>query len=247
MPPLAIEVVDLVKDFRRSRAVDGVSFSVPAGQVCALLGPNGAGKTTTIHTLLGLITPTSGTVHVLGHDVTREREAAIRRTNFMASYGHFPWRMTVREALVVYCELYEVADPRAAIRRAVDAVGVAHLLDRKCQMLSSGQATLTQLAKALLNEPALLFLDEPTASLDPEHAVQVREALRDIVDRDGTTVLITSHDMREIEALADRVLFLSRGRLVADATVAELRDRYGVADMEGVFLEVARQGRRAVT
>jgi ABC-2 type transport system ATP-binding protein len=239
----AIDVRDLVKVFKGARALDGITFSVPAGQVCALLGPNGAGKTTTIQTLLGLTTPTSGTVRVLGYDVEHDRTAAIRRTNFMASYGHFPWRMSVREVLRVYAELYEVDDPGAAIDRVIDAVGIGDLLGRMCQTLSSGQQTLTHLAKALLNAPALLFLDEPTASLDPEHAHEVREVLREVAATSGMTVLITSHNMREIERLADRVLFLSGGRLVTDAPVDELREEYGAADLEEVFLQVARRGR----
>jgi len=242
--PPAIDVVDLVKVFKGARALDGVTFSVPPGQVCALLGPNGAGKTTTLQTLLGLVTPTSGQVRVLGHDVVADRTPAIARTNFMASYGHFPWRMTVREVLRVYAELYGVDQPRRAIAAAVEAVGIGDLLGRLCQTLSSGQQTLTQLAKALLNSPELLFLDEPTASLDVEHAHSVREVLRDVAARAGMTVLITSHNMREIERLADRVLFLSGGRLIADATVAELRERFAAADLEEVFLEVARQDRQ---
>ncbi|MGH8900534.1 MAG: ABC transporter ATP-binding protein [Egibacteraceae bacterium] len=243
MSTAAIEVIDLVKVFKRHRALDGVTFAIPSGQVCALLGPNGAGKTTTIHTLLGLTTPTSGTVRILGHDVTRARSAALRRTNFMASYGHFPWRMSVREVLRVYAELYEVDSPRTAIADAVEAVGIGDLLGQLNQTLSSGQQTLVALAKALLNRPAVLFLDEPTASLDPEHATQIREVLREVVTRQQTTVLVTSHNMPEIERLADRVLFLSQGRLLADGTVADLRDRFRAADLEEVFLQVAKHGR----
>ncbi|MGH8898170.1 MAG: ABC transporter ATP-binding protein [Egibacteraceae bacterium] len=245
MPSPAIEVVDLVKVFKRHRALDGVTFAVPPGQVCALLGPNGAGKTTTIHALLGLVTPTSGVVRVLGHDVTSARSAALRRTNFMASYCHFSWRMSVREVLRVYAEIYEVDAPRATIAEVVETVGIGDLLGRLCQTLSSGQQTLVSLAKSLLNRPAVLFLDEPTASLDPEHAVRVRTVLRDVASRQGMSVLVTSHNMPEIERLADRVLFLSRGRLLADATVADLRDQFGATDLEEVFLQVAKQGRRA--
>jgi ABC-2 type transport system ATP-binding protein len=240
----AIEVVNLVKVFKGHRALDDVTFAISPGQVCALLGPNGAGKTTTIHALLGLVTPTSGAVRVLGHDVTSARSAALRRTNFMASYCHFPWRMSVREVLRVYAELYEVDSPRTAIAEAVEVVGIGDLLGRLNQTLSSGQQTLIALAKALLNRPAVLFLDEPTASLDPEHAAEIREVLREVVDRQHMTVLVTSHNMPEIERLADRVLFLSQGRLLADGTVADLRAQFEAADLEEVFLQVARQGKR---
>ncbi len=241
----AVEVVDLSKDFDGTSAVDKVSFTVPVGQVCALLGPNGAGKTTTMHMLLGLIEPTSGSISVLGRDVVRERSAAVRRTNFMASYVAFPWRMRVREMLRVYAELYEVTDPKGAIDEVTEVVGIGHLLDRLPQTMSSGQQTMVGLAKSLLNRPALLFLDEPTASLDPENAVDLRQVIRGIADESGMTVLITSHNMLEIERLADRILFMAKGRLVADATSSELREQFGAADLEEVFLAMAREARPA--
>lgn len=241
----AIEVVDLTKDFDRTLAVSGVSFSVPAGQVCALLGPNGAGKTTTLHMLLGLVEPSSGSIRVLGRDVVKERSAAVRRTNFMASYVAFPWRMRVREMLRVYAELYEVDDPRAAIDEVTELVGIGSLLDRLPQTMSSGQQTMVGLAKSLLNRPSLLFLDEPTSSLDPENAVDLRQVIRGIADESGMTVLITSHNMLEVERLADRILFMAHGSLVADATSAELREQFGAADLEEVFLAVAKHARPA--
>jgi ABC-2 type transport system ATP-binding protein len=238
-----IDVRDVVKHFRRTVAVDGVTFTVPAGQLCALLGPNGAGKTTMIHILLGLTLPTSGTVRVLGHDVVKDRTAAIKRTNFSASYVKFPWRMTVGEVLRVYCELYEVDDPSRAVDEVTQLFDIGHLTGQLAQTLSSGQETLVGLAKALLNNPKLLFLDEPTASLDPEHAFEIRTILRRVVTERGITVLITSHNMPEIERMADRILFLSKGRLIADATAAELREQFKAADLEEVFLTVARESR----
>ncbi|HUH08399.1 MAG TPA: ABC transporter ATP-binding protein [Egibacteraceae bacterium] len=241
--PPAIEVIDLVKQFKAHRALDGISFTVPAGQVCALLGPNGAGKTTTIHSLLGLVLPTTGTVRVLGFDVATQRSDALRRTNFMASYVHFPWRMTVREVLRVYAELYEVPQARRAIAEAIEVVGIGHLLGRLAQTLSSGEQTLLALSKSLLNRPELLFLDEPTASLDVEHAHEVREVLQRVAAERDMTILITSHNMREIERLAQRVLFLHDGRVLADGTVGELRTRFGGEDLEDVFLRVAKHGR----
>jgi ABC-2 type transport system ATP-binding protein len=239
----AIEVRDLVKEFDGRRVVDGVSFSVPAGQVCALLGPNGAGKTTTIHMLLGLTLPTEGTVHVLGHDVATDRTAALARTGFTATYTSLPARLTVREILRVYAELYQVPDPRAAIEEIIGALNLQDLVKAGSRGLSSGQQTMVGLAKALLHRPDLLFLDEPTASLDPENAVEVRLLLRRIASERGMTVFITSHNMTEIDRMADRVLFVSRGRIVADDTPAQLRQRFAADDLEEVFLAVARESR----
>ncbi|HLG01296.1 MAG TPA: ABC transporter ATP-binding protein [Acidimicrobiia bacterium] len=241
----AIEVVDLVKDFAGALALDGVSFAVPRGQVCALLGPNGAGKTTTIHILLGLTLPTAGTARILGHDVTRERSLALRRTNFTASYVQLPARLRVHEILRIFAEYYEVDDAKGAVEEAITLFRIEHLRHQRAQLLSSGQQTLVGLAKAFVNRPEVLFLDEPTASLDPEHAFEVRNTLRRVASDQGMTILITSHNMVEIERIADRVLLISNGRLVADASPAQLRDEYQAADLEEVFLTVARQGRNA--
>lgn len=243
MPDHAIQVVDLVKDFKKARAIDGVGFEVPPGQVCALLGPNGAGKTTTIHCLLGLTLPTSGEVRVNGIDVTTHRSAAILDTNFTASYVAFPWRLHVREVLRVYAELYEVVDPARAIAETVELFDLGALLRKHYHSLSSGQQTMVGLAKSLINRPNVLFLDEPTASLDPENAHEVRQTLRRVADEREMTIFITSHNMREIERIADRVLFLSRGRLIADAAPEALRKQFQAADLEEVFLQVAREGR----
>jgi len=235
----AIEVIDLVKEFGSRRVIDGLSFTVPRGQVCALLGPNGAGKTTTIHMLLGLTLPTAGTIRILGVDVVADRSAALARTNFTASYVSLPWRLKVRELLRIYSELYEVPDPEAAIAEVGQLLGIERFLDRLGQSLSTGQQTIVLLAKALVNRPELLFLDEPTASLDPERAVVVRTLLRRIADERRMTILITSHNMTEVERLADRILFVANGRIAADSTAAELRERFGAEDLEEVYLKVA--------
>jgi ABC-2 type transport system ATP-binding protein len=235
----AIEVIDVVKDFGRRRVIDGLSFTVPRGQVCALLGPNGAGKTTTIHMLLGLTLPSSGTIHILGTDVVADRSAALARTNFTASYVSLPWRLKVRELLRIYSELYEVPDPDTAIAEVGELLGIDRFLDRLGQSLSTGQQTIVLLAKALVNRPELLFLDEPTASLDPERAVAVRTLLRRIADERGMTILITSHNMTEVERLADRILFVNNGTVAADSTATELRERFGAEDLEEVYLKVA--------
>ncbi|MCZ7527227.1 MAG: ABC transporter ATP-binding protein [Acidimicrobiia bacterium] len=235
----AVEVVDLVKDFGTRRVIDRISFRVPRGQVCALLGPNGAGKTTTIHMLLGLTLPTSGSIRIMGRDVVADRSGALLHTNFTASYVQLPWRLRVRELLRIFCELYEVPDPTAAIEEVAELLGLGDFLDRPGMSLSTGQQTVVLLAKALVNRPRVLFLDEPTASLDPERAVVVRSLLRRVADERGMTVLVTSHNMVEVERLADRILFIAGGRVVADATAQELRARFGAADLEEVYLKVA--------
>lgn len=236
----AIRVTGLVKRFKEKTAVDGVSFEVPRGQICALLGPNGAGKTTTIQCLLGLTLPTEGIVEVLGYDVVSDRTAAISRTNFAASYTSFPWRLRVREALRVYAGLYDVADPWPAVDRVIELFGLDEMSAQPVQSLSSGQQTLVNLAKALVNQPELLILDEPTASLDPENAFEARSILKKAAAETGMTIFITSHNMPEIEKMADRVLFLSKGRIVADAAPASLREQFRAGDLEEVFLAVAR-------
>src|SRR4029079_12489145 len=170
----AILVRDVVKDFGPRRVIEGLDFSVPRGQVCAMLGPNGAGKTRTIHMLLGLTLPTQGRIEILGHDIAADRSAALARTNFTASYVSLPWRMKVRELLRVFCHLYSVPDPERAIEEVAELLGIEAQLDRLGQSLSTGQQTMVLLAKALVNRPDLLFLDEPTASLDPEGAGLVR-------------------------------------------------------------------------
>jgi ABC-2 type transport system ATP-binding protein len=235
----AIAVRDVVKEFGDRRVIDGLDFAVPRGQVCALLGPNGAGKTTTIHMLLGLTIPTAGTIEILGHDVTVDRSAALARTNFTASYVQLPWRMKVRELLRVFAHLYSVPDVEDAIDEVAALLGIEPQLDRLGQSLSTGQQTMVLLAKALVNRPELLFLDEPTASLDPERAVVVRKLLRKVADERGMTILITSHNMIEVERLADRILFVAGGRVAADATADELRARFGAEDLEEVYLKVA--------
>ncbi|MFQ5947657.1 MAG: ABC transporter ATP-binding protein [Acidimicrobiia bacterium] len=241
--PYAIQAIDLVKRFRNVTAVDGISFTVPQGQICALLGPNGAGKSTTIHILLGLTLPTSGTVRVLGHDVVQDRTAATRNTNFTASYVALPARLHVGEILKVYAELYEVPDPATAIDSVIEVLGIEDLRHKHFQRLSSGQQTIVGLAKALINRPRLLFLDEPTASLDPERAYEARQLLLRMAREWSMTIFITSHNMAEIERIADRVLFLSSGKIIADAPPVSLREQFRATDLEDVFLQVARRSR----
>ena len=238
----AIEARGLGKSFGGRVAVDGVDLSVERGDIVALLGPNGAGKTTTLMMLLGVTAPDAGEVRLLGHSLPAERLQALERINFTASYISFPDRMRVWESLSVFADLYRA--PRARIAEVVELFGLGTLLRRPTSELSSGQRTLVGLAKSLLNRPELLILDEPTASLDPEIALRIRETLLRIHDEEGFTLLITSHNMREVERLCRRVVFVAGGRIVADGSPAEVAAQHGADDLEDTFLSIAREVRR---
>lgn len=237
----AIEARGLAKSFDGRVAVDGVDLLVERGDIVALLGPNGAGKTTTLMMLLGITRPDGGEIRLLGHPLPRERLQALARINFAASYVSFPDRMRVRECLDVFADLY--GSDRGRIDHVVDLFGIRPLLRRPTSELSSGQRTLIGLAKSLLNRPDLLILDEPTASLDPEIAVRIRDILLRVHEEEGFTLLITSHNMREVERLCRRVVFLARGRVVADGSPSEIASRYGAEDLEDTFLSIAREAR----
>ncbi len=206
----------------------------------ALLGGNGAGKTTTISILLGLLTPTAGQVRVLGEDMLAHRYRVLPRLNFSSPYVDLPHRLTVRENLTIYAHLFGVPDVKPRIDRLARDFAVFDLLDRPTSRLSSGQKTRVALAKAMLNDPELLLLDEPTASLDPDTADWVRTYLEAWRERTGGTLLLASHNMGEVERLCDRVLILMRGRIVESGSPAELLARHGRDDLESVFLAIAR-------
>jgi ABC-2 type transport system ATP-binding protein len=237
----AIEAIGLSKSFRGVRAVDGVDLLVEAGDVVALLGPNGAGKTTTLMMLLGITDPDAGRVRLLGHAIPEDRSRAMEHVSFTATYAQPPGDLRVRQFLRVFAEIYGV--PPARANHIMEVVGITELSGRMGMLLSSGQKTLVGLAKALLNRPRLLILDEPTASLDPEVAARMRRILMDQQAEEGFTMLITSHNMAEIERLCGRVLFLARGRIVADGTPAEVAARYGDRDLESAFLSMAEEAR----
>jgi len=233
----AIEARGLVKSFKGVRAVDGVDVLVPAGAVVALLGPNGAGKTTTLMMLLGITRPDEGSISLLGHPLPQERIQAMKQTNFTASYVGMPDRMKVSEVLQVYADIYEA--PRPRVGEVVDLMEIHDLVDRYTTQLSSGQRTLLGLAKSFLNRPRLLVLDEPTASLDPDVATRIRGILVRAQEEQDFTLLITSHNMSEIERLCERVIFLAAGRVVADGSPVEITAHYGAEDLEGTFLTIA--------
>ena len=235
-----LRVRSVTKTFGDVRAVDGINLSVGEGEIVALLGPNGAGKTTTLHMILGLVTPDSGTITLFGKDVGRHRAEVLSRINFAASYLGLPGHLRVAEILTVFAYLYGLRRPRRRVDELMELLELEALSTRPYRLLSSGQQTRVQLAKALLNEPGLLVLDEPTANLDPDVADRVRHLLLDLAAASGRAMLITSHNMAEVQRMCVRINFIAGGRVVATGAVGELADAYGVADLEEVFLKVAR-------
>jgi ABC-2 type transport system ATP-binding protein len=235
-----VAVRDLTKVYGPVTAVDHISFELAQGTTVALLGGNGAGKTTTIAMLLGLVMPTSGEVRVFGADISRNRGAVAHRLNFQSPYVDLPARLTVRQNLTVYAGLYGIANIPERIAYIAEDFQIEPLLDRETGKLSAGQKTRVGLAKALLNAPELLLLDEPTASLDPDTADWIRRKLRDYARSRGATLLLASHNMTEVERLADRVILLDAGRIIEDETPKALIATFGRTTLEEVFLDVVR-------
>ncbi len=243
----AIAVDGLTKVFAPGRppAVDGIGFTVAAGSVTGLLGGNGAGKTTTISMLLGLLLPTAGSIRVLGHDMVSDRYAALPRMNFSSPYVDLPGRLRVREVLTVYAHLYGVDDVKKRLTELAEDLDIAGLMTRRVNTLSAGQKTRVALAKALVNRPAVLLLDEPTASLDPDTGDWIRTYLAAYAARTGATIFLASHNMGEVERLCDDVLVMRGGTIVDRDTPRGLIDRYGRKTLEEVFLDIARGNRQA--
>jgi ABC-2 type transport system ATP-binding protein len=238
--PPAIAVSRLIKTYRNTRAVDDISFVLPRGSVTGLLGGNGAGKTTTIATILGLITPTSGSVSVLGAEMPRQRYQVLHRMNFESPYVDMPHRLTVRQNLTVFGRLYRVAGLADRIASLAADLDLTDFIDRPVGRLSSGQKTRVALAKALINSPDVLLLDEPTASLDPDTADWVRGHIETFRHQHNATILLASHNMAEVERLCERVIIMKRGRIEDDDAPELLLARYGRDTLEEVFLDVAR-------
>jgi ABC-2 type transport system ATP-binding protein len=236
----AITVDNLVKAYKAVTAVDGISFALKPGSITGLLGGNGAGKTTTIAMIMGLVIPTSGRVSVLGTDMTHHRHRVLHRMNFESPYVEMPKRLTIRQNLKVFGQLYGVADIAGRIAAIAAELDLADLLDRPTGQLSAGQKTRVSLAKSLINQPEVLLLDEPTASLDPDTADWVRSRLERYCAERGATVLLASHNMLEVERLCERVIMMKAGRIVDDDAPQRLLARYGRGTLEEVFLDVAR-------
>ena len=236
-----LTVSKLTKRFGSFTAVDEVSFEIRPGEILGLLGPNGAGKTTTIQMLLGVVTPTSGSIEAFGLDLSTHREAVLQQINFSSTYIAMPQSLTVEENLWVVARLYGLTDIASRVGRIVKKLEMEEFRQKVTRKLSSGQMTRLTLAKALLTAPRLLFLDEPTASLDPDIAYKIRSILKEERRSSGLSILYTSHNMREMEEMSDRIIFLQRGRLVAEGTAQAIVDRFGKADLEEVFLNLARE------
>lgn len=243
MPDALLRVENLSKRFQQLLAVDDVSFSIARGSTAALLGGNGAGKTTTLAMLLGLVLPSAGQIEIFGEEMPRRRYRVLGRMNFSSPYVDLPHRLTVRENLKVYAHLYGLDGVGMRIARLARELDLEDFLDRTYGKLSSGQKTRVALAKALLNAPELLLLDEPTASLDPDTADYVRGYLEDYRAASGATLLLASHNMSEVERLCDDVIILRAGRVVDRGRPQALLARYGRQTMEQVFIDIAREQR----
>jgi ABC-2 type transport system ATP-binding protein len=233
-------VTDLVKKFGPVEAVSGLTFQARRGSTLGLLGGNGAGKTTTLSMLLGLVRPTSGTIKILGYDMPAERHLALPHMNFESPYVDLPKRLTVRQNLNVYGRLYGMRNLKPRIEEIAGELELTEFLDRPAGMLSAGQKTRVGLAKALINYPSLLLLDEPTASLDPDTADWVRSYFETYCKTHNATILLASHNMAEVERLCDDVLMMRAGAIVDSGAPQELIEKYGRDTMEQVFLDVAR-------
>src|SRR4051812_23688473 len=236
----AIEVAHLVKLYKATRAVDDVSFRIARGSITGLLGGNGAGKTTTIAMIMGLVLPTSGRIQVLGSAMPEQSADVLGRMNFESPYVDMPMRLTVRQNLTIFGRLYAVTDLRARIEQLAADLDLGEFLDRANGKLSAGQKTRVALAKALINQPELLLLDEPTASLDPDTADWVRQHLANYRKTHDATILLASHNMLEVERLCDRVIIMKRGRIEDDDSPDQIMARYNRDTLEDVFLDVAR-------
>jgi ABC-2 type transport system ATP-binding protein len=241
MPAPAVEVKSLVKLYPPAIALDGISFVVPRGVIAALLGGNGAGKTTTLSILLGLLLPTAGAVRVLGEDILRHRYRVLPRMNFSSPFVELPHRLTVRQNLLVYARLYGLPRPRERIETLAADLHIEAFLDRAAGKLSAGQKTRVALAKGLLNEPELLLLDEPTASLDPDTGDWVRSYLEAWQCQTRATILMASHNMTEVERMCSDVLMMRSGRIVDRGSPQTLITRYGRTNLEEVFLHIVRR------
>lgn len=240
-----LTVSGLCKSYGPLVAVDDISFNVERNEIVGLLGPNGAGKTTVINMVLGVLKPDAGTIFIGDLDIEKSRSKALERTNFAAVYAPLPGNLTVFQNLRIFGLLYGVSDLSSRIETLLKLVDLGKYRDVKCGLLSSGEQTRVGLAKALLNSPELLLLDEPTASLDPSTARDIRTKIQEFVGQGTGGVLWTSHNMYEVEAVCDRVLFLSRGKILLEGDPRTLPLDYGKSSLEDLFISVAREGLEA--
>jgi ABC-2 type transport system ATP-binding protein len=237
-----LHVHDLTKVFSGVTAVDHLSFSVDRGEIVGILGANGAGKTTTLQMILGLIRPTSGRIDIFGQELEQHRIEILSRMNFSSVGVNLPMNLRVVQNLWVFAKLYGVKDARGRLNQLLKLLEIDHLRDAITGRLSSGELSRVNLCKALLNRPQLLLLDEPTASLDPDIADKVRKILRQVQDEHDIAMLYTSHNMRDIEEICNRILFLHNGRLIAEGTPEQVVEQFRSRNLEEVFIRIARSG-----
>lgn len=234
-------VKNLTKKFKEFKAVDNISFELKQGEILGFLGPNGAGKTTTIQMILGLIKPTSGSVSMFGKDIQHHREEILSMVNFSSAYVSLPGNLKVWENLYTFARLYGVKNYKTRVAELAKFFEIENLLNKMYASLSSGQATRVNLAKALLNSPKILFLDEPTASLDPDIADRVRKYLKKIQTEQGVTILYTTHNMSEVEELCDRAIFINEGKIITEGKPEKLVKQFGLRDLNEVFIKLVRE------
>jgi ABC-2 type transport system ATP-binding protein len=241
MPSPILAVENLAKSYGALKAVDGVSFHVAPGEIVGLVGPNGAGKTTTLNMILGVLDPSAGRIVIEGVDLKADRTRALASTNFAAVYAPLPGNLTIEQNLTVFGLIYDVPRLSERIEELLTAYDLARFRRTKAGVLSSGEQTRLSLAKAMLNRPRLLLLDEPTASIDPSSARDIRAGISALVDSGHCGVLWTSHNMYEVEAVCDRVLFLSRGRILLEGDPKSLPREHGAASLDDLFVSVAHE------
>lgn len=233
---------NLSKVFPETKALDNISFTLRRGEILGLLGPNGAGKSTAIHILLGLLTPTSGEISVFGLSPFKERHTISKMLNFSSAYVNLPTNLSVQENLTIFAKIYNVENPQDKIASLLELFEITHLKNRLAGVLSSGEKTRLNLCKCLLNDPSLLLLDEPTASLDPEKADAVRKILKGIQKERNMGILYTSHNMREVEEMCDRILFIHKGKGIAEGTPEAILKTFESETLEQVFIKIVRSG-----
>jgi ABC-2 type transport system ATP-binding protein len=238
---LVLEVRNLRKTYGAVTAVSDISFAIRPNEILGLLGPNGAGKTTTINMVLGILEPTDGTIHIDGNDIARKRSEALSRTNFAAVYTQLPGNLTVYQNLNIFGLLYDIPDRYRRIDELITKFDLKNFRDTKCGVLSSGEQTRVSLAKAMLNKPRLLLLDEPTASLDPSTAQIIRKQIKDHAARGDGGVLWTSHNMHEVADVCNRILFLSHGKILLEGDPKTLPREHGKENLEELFISIARE------
>ena len=236
-----IEVNNLAKQFKNTLAVNNISFKINKGTIIGLLGPNGCGKSTTIGMMLGLIKPTSGTVVINGQNIEHNRTSLLEKMNFISPYIELPKKLTVEENLKVYGRLYGVKNLEGKISEIMEKLNLTEFKKRKTGELSSGQKNRVSLAKALVNDPEILLLDEPTASLDPDVGDNIRTFIEDFASKKGATILLASHNMNEVERLCHEVLMMKDGKIVDKGKSSDLINKHGRKNLEEVFLKIVRE------